>query len=72
MPFRDLITGDEIWVSFDMKSGAIWLPANAELPVLSKGQLQAKVHSDRFLGNSRDHPLLLISKRSHIRFTILL
>jgi hypothetical protein len=30
---RDLITGDEIWVYFDMKSGTIWLPADAELPV---------------------------------------
>jgi hypothetical protein len=31
--FRDLITGDGTWVYLDMKSGAIWLPADSELPV---------------------------------------
>jgi hypothetical protein len=28
--------GDEIWVSLDMKPGAIWLPADAELSVSVK------------------------------------
>jgi hypothetical protein len=35
--FRDLITGDETWVSLDMKPMTIWLPADAELPVRVKG-----------------------------------
>jgi hypothetical protein len=30
--FRDLITGDETWVYFDMKLETVWLPAGAELP----------------------------------------
>jgi hypothetical protein len=34
--FRDLITGDETWVYLDMKRGAIWLPAEAELLVRIK------------------------------------
>jgi hypothetical protein len=34
--FRDLITGDETWVYLDMKRETIWLPADAELPVLVK------------------------------------
>jgi hypothetical protein len=34
--FRDLITGDEIWVYIDMKPGIIWLPVDAELPVRGK------------------------------------
>jgi hypothetical protein len=34
--FRDLIPGDETWVDHDMKPGAIWLPADAELPVRVK------------------------------------
>jgi histone-lysine N-methyltransferase SETMAR len=28
--FRDLITGDKIWVYFDMKPGTIWLPADVK------------------------------------------
>jgi hypothetical protein len=28
--FRDLITGDETWVSFDMKPRTIWFPADVE------------------------------------------
>jgi hypothetical protein len=34
--FRDLIPGDETWVSLDMKPGAVWLPADSELPVRVK------------------------------------
>jgi histone-lysine N-methyltransferase SETMAR len=34
--FRDLIPGDETWVYLDVKPGAIWLPADAELPVRVK------------------------------------
>jgi hypothetical protein len=34
--FRDLIIGDEIWVYLDMKSGTIWLPADAELLICVK------------------------------------
>jgi hypothetical protein len=34
--FRDLITGNKTWVYFDMKPGAVWLPADAELPVRVK------------------------------------
>jgi hypothetical protein len=34
--FRDLVTGNETWVSLDMKPGTIWLPADAELPVCVK------------------------------------
>jgi hypothetical protein len=34
--FRDLITGDETWVDLNMKSGTIWLPVGAELPVRVK------------------------------------
>jgi hypothetical protein len=34
--FRDPIPGDETWISFGMKPGIIWLPADAELPVRVK------------------------------------
>jgi hypothetical protein len=34
--FRGLITGDETWVSLEMKPGTIWLPDDAELPVRVK------------------------------------
>jgi hypothetical protein len=34
--FRDLIAGDETWVSLDMTPGTIWLPADTELPVRVK------------------------------------
>jgi hypothetical protein len=34
--FRGPITGDETWVYLDMKPVAIWLPADAELPVRVK------------------------------------
>jgi hypothetical protein len=34
--FRDIITGDETWVYFDMKPGFVWPPADAELPVCAK------------------------------------
>jgi hypothetical protein len=47
-----------------MKPRTIWLPADAELPVHVKRQLQAKAHTDHFLGNSRDRTLLLAPKDS--------
>jgi hypothetical protein len=34
--FRGLISGDETWVSLDMKPGTIWYPADAELPIRVK------------------------------------
>jgi hypothetical protein len=34
--FRGLIIGDETWVSFNMRPGTVWLPADAELPVRVK------------------------------------
>jgi hypothetical protein len=41
--FRDLVTGDETWVYLDEKPGAIWLPAEAELPV----RVERTVSSDK-------------------------
>jgi hypothetical protein len=42
--FRDLIAGDETWVSLDMKLGTIWLRADAELelPVHVKRTIASK------------------------------
>jgi hypothetical protein len=34
--FRDLITGDETWVSLNMKPCTVWLPTDAELSVRVK------------------------------------
>jgi hypothetical protein len=42
MPFRDLITADEIWVCLDKKPGTIWLPADAELPFRVKRTITSK------------------------------
>jgi hypothetical protein len=61
-----------MWVDLDMKPETIWLPVEAELPVRAKGQLQAKAHADRFLGNSGNRTLFLAPRKSYIRFAILL
>jgi hypothetical protein len=42
--FRGLVTGDETWVSLDMKPGTIWLPDDSELPVRVKKGIASKKH----------------------------
>jgi hypothetical protein len=43
--FRDLITEDETLVYLDMKSGTIWLPAGAELPVRVQRTIASEKHT---------------------------
>jgi hypothetical protein len=40
--FRDLITGDERWVYFDMKPKTVWLPADVDLPVRVKSTIESE------------------------------
>jgi hypothetical protein len=42
--FRGLITGYETWVYADMKPGAFWLPADAEVPVRVKRTIESEKH----------------------------
>jgi hypothetical protein len=61
--FRNLMTGDETRVYLDIKTGTIWLAADAELPVRVKRTTACEKRMLIVLGNSRDRTLLLAPKR---------